>query len=106
MNLSEWANLQRVHPQTASRWLREGPLPAPARNMGRLILVGDLDTSSSMARVTVLYARVPSGDQRADLVRDMTEVLTSFCARLYGRRAAAHRAAKALAATQESVDAA
>ena len=41
-----------------------------------------------------------------DLVRDITEVLTSFCARLYGRRASAHRAAKALAAAQESVDAA
>jgi predicted site-specific integrase-resolvase len=41
-----------------------------------------------------------------DLVRDMTEVLTSFCARLYGRRAAARRAAKALAAAQESTDAA
>ena len=39
-----------------------------------------------------------------DLVRDMTEVLTSFCARLYGRRAAAHRAAKALAAAQDSTD--
>jgi putative resolvase len=31
-----------------------------------------------------------------DLVRDMTGVLTSFCARLYGRRAARHRAEKAL----------
>ncbi|MHB8311425.1 MAG: IS607 family transposase, partial [Metallibacterium sp.] len=31
-----------------------------------------------------------------DLVRDMTEVLTSFCARLYGRRSARHRAEKAL----------
>ncbi len=41
-----------------------------------------------------------------DLVRDMTEVLTSFCARLYGRRAAAHRAARALAAAQEDSDAA
>ena len=41
-----------------------------------------------------------------DLVHDMTEVLTSFCARLDGRRAAVHRAAKALAAAQESVDAA
>ena len=39
-----------------------------------------------------------------DLVRDMTEVLTSFCARLYGRRTAAHRAAKALAAAQEESD--
>ena len=33
-----------------------------------------------------------------DLVRDMTEVLTSFCARLYGRRAARHRAERALEA--------
>ena len=37
---------------------------------------------------------------------DMTEVLTSFCARLYGRRARAHRAATALAPAQESTDAA
>lgn len=31
-----------------------------------------------------------------DLVRDMTEVLTSFCARLYGRRGAASRARRAI----------
>ena len=33
-----------------------------------------------------------------DLVRDVTEILTSLCARLYGRRAAANRAARAVAA--------
>lgn len=33
-----------------------------------------------------------------DLVRDITEVLTSMCARLYGRRAAKDRAARAVAA--------
>ena len=33
-----------------------------------------------------------------DLVRDMTEVLTSMCARLYGRRSARRRAQKALEA--------
>jgi len=33
-----------------------------------------------------------------DLVRDMTEILTSMCARLYGRRAAANRAKRAVAA--------
>ena len=27
-----------------------------------------------------------------DLVRDMTEILTSFCARLYGKRATSNRA--------------
>jgi len=36
-----------------------------------------------------------------DLVRDVTEMLTSLCARLYGRRAAANRAARALAAMRE-----
>ncbi|HEY7814301.1 MAG TPA: recombinase family protein, partial [Nakamurella sp.] len=33
-----------------------------------------------------------------DLVRDVTEVLTSLCARLYGRRAAATRVRRAVAA--------
>ena len=159
MNLSEWAARQGIHPQTAYRWFREGTLPVPACRIGRLILVGDLETQGLEDGITAVYARVSSGDQRADLdrqvarvstwatsqglsidrvvteigseyvaaslqangrrlvvvddgevdddlVRDMTEVLTSFCARRYGRRAAAHRAAKALAAAQESTDAA
>ncbi len=33
-----------------------------------------------------------------DLVQDMTDVLTSFCARLYGRRSAKNRARKAMEA--------
>jgi len=39
-----------------------------------------------------------------DLVRDVTEILTSLCARLYGRRAAANRAARALAALESPDD--
>lgn len=35
------------------------------------------------------------------VVRDVTEVLTSFCARLYGRRSALGRARAALAAAAE-----
>lgn len=38
------------------------------------------------------------GEVEDDLVRDMAEVLTSFCARLYGRRSAKNRARKALEA--------
>ena len=38
------------------------------------------------------------GEVDDELVRDMTEALTSFCARLYGRRAAKNRAARALVA--------
>src|SRR5919197_92885 len=37
-----------------------------------------------------------------DLVRDMVEVLTSFCARLYGRRGARNRALRALTAAKRS----
>jgi predicted site-specific integrase-resolvase len=43
---------------------------------------------------------VDQTEMKADLVQDMVDVLTSFCARLYGRRAAKNRAAKALAAAQ------
>jgi predicted site-specific integrase-resolvase len=36
-----------------------------------------------------------------DLMRDMTEILTSMCARLYGKRAAQNRAKRALAAAAQ-----
>jgi len=39
-------------------------------------------------------------NDKDDLVQDMIEVLTSFCARLYGRRSAKHKAKKALEAIQ------
>jgi len=41
---------------------------------------------------------VDPSEMKDDLVQDMIAVLTSFCARLYGRRAAKNRAAKAVAA--------
>ena len=41
---------------------------------------------------------VDQAEMKDDLVQDMVDVLTSFCARLYGRRAAKNRAEKALAA--------
>ncbi|MEF3118989.1 IS607 family transposase [Streptomyces chrestomyceticus] len=40
------------------------------------------------------------GEVEDDLVRDVVEVLTSFCARLYGRRSAKNRARKALQAAE------
>jgi putative resolvase len=41
-------------------------------------------------------AVIDDGEVTDDLVRDMIEVLTSFCAHLYGRRSARNRAEKAL----------
>lgn len=46
---------------------------------------------------------VDDGEVQDDLVRDMTEVLTSFCARLYGRRGARNRAEKALRCAEHDV---
>lgn len=43
---------------------------------------------------------VDSTELDDDLVSDMVAVLTSFCARLYGKRGAANRAAKAFAAAE------
>lgn len=82
VNLREWATRQGIHPKTAYRWFRERTLSVPATKMGKLILVEDLESP--------------------------TEVLTSFCARLYGKRSGKHRAEKALeaAASRDQTDAA
>jgi predicted site-specific integrase-resolvase len=47
---------------------------------------------------------VDQTEMKDDLVQDMISVLTSFCARLYGRRAAKNRAAKALAAAATATE--
>ncbi len=184
MKLSEWAEREGVHYQTAWRWFRDGKMPVPTYKAPSGAILVDLPHSgSSVVSRVALYARVSSHDQRADLdrqvarltewttskgmvvsevvtevgsgmneqrkklarllsdptvttivvehrdrlarfgvehleaalsaqgrkilvvddgeveddlVRDMTEVLTSFCARLYGRRGARNRAEKAL----------
>lgn len=46
---------------------------------------------------------VDDGEVDDDLVRDMVDVLTSFCARLYGKRSARNRAEKAVRCAQRDV---
>jgi putative resolvase len=55
----------------------------------------------SQSREVIVVDRNELSD---DLVRDMIEVLTSFCARLYGKRSARNKALKAIAAMKDSVD--
>ena len=50
------------------------------------------------ARILVM----DEGELEDDLVPDVTEVMTSLCARLYGRRSARRRAERALAAAREA----
>ena len=52
------------------------------------------------AKIVVL----DDGELEDDLVRDVTEVLTSMCARVYGRRGAANRARAALKAARDVAD--
>jgi predicted site-specific integrase-resolvase len=47
---------------------------------------------------------VDSAEVDDDLVRDMTEILTGMCARLYGKRAGANRAKRALAAAADAAE--
>lgn len=75
MNLAEWAETQHIHPQTAYRWFRAGKLPVPAERVGGLILVGDLSGDDArLSGTTVVYARVSSADQKADLDRQVARV--------------------------------
>ena len=71
--------------------------------------------------MTAVYARVSSADQKPDLDRQvarvtawaageglavgrvLTEILTSLCARLYGRRTAGNRARRAVEAVTENL---
>jgi putative resolvase len=74
---------------------------------GRLARFGveHLDAALAAQGWQVLAAG-PSGTAD-DLVRDMIEVLTSMCARLYGRRGARNRALRAVTAVKKAgVDAA
>jgi putative resolvase len=68
VNLADWAESVGVNRHTAYRWFREGTLPVPAERVGRLILVRTAAAADSAAGV-VVYARVSSHDQRADLDR-------------------------------------
>ena len=74
MNLTELTHAQGIHATTAYRCYREGKLPVPARKAWQ-----------------------------ADLVRDMIEVLTWFCAGLCGRRQARNRALKAAGCAQRGI---
>ena len=76
MNLREWALSQGIHPQTAYKWYRAGKLPIPARKVGQLILVGDLESQPSAFKSAVIYARVSSADQKPDLDRQVARVLS------------------------------
>nr|WP_011117234.1 IS607 family transposase [Mycobacterium celatum]AAK40077.1 Rv0921-like protein [Mycobacterium celatum] len=73
MKLAEWARANGVHPQTAYRWFREGRMPVPARRLESGTIWVDAPASGESGH-TVVYARVSSHDQRADLDRQVARL--------------------------------
>lgn len=70
VKLAEWARANGVHPQTAYRWFREDRLPVPARRLESGTIWVDGPSAYDAGR-TVVYTRVSSHDQRADLDRQV-----------------------------------
>jgi len=73
VKLAEWARQNGVHPQTAYRWFREGTMPVPARRLPSGTIMVDVAEAATQGQV-VVYARVSSADQRADLDRQVARV--------------------------------
>lgn len=63
----------------------------------RLIRCGFEHLAAPMAACGRRIIALDESETTRDLVRDVTEVLTSLCARLYGQRSTSRRAAKAVA---------
>jgi predicted site-specific integrase-resolvase len=76
MNLKDWAAEQGVAYVTARRWFAAGLLPVPAHRVGGLILIGEPVQPGRPTGSTVVYARVSSSDQKADLDRQVARITT------------------------------
>ena len=68
----------------------------------RLMRFGAEYVESALAAQGRRLVEVDPGETSDDLVQDMIEVLTSMCARLYGRHSARQRAEKTLQAASEA----
>ena len=117
--MTEWATAQGVSVSEVVTEVGSG-MNGRRRKLARLLADGTATTivvehRDRLARFGVEHLEaalaaqgrrivvVDDGEVDDDLVRDMTEVLTRFCARLYGRRGARNRAEKALNCAKNDV---
>ncbi len=78
MKLSDWARQNGITYKTAWKWWKAGKLPVPARQTATGTILVDMPEHES-STAAVLYARVSSGDQKADLDRQVAR-LAAFAA--------------------------
>jgi putative resolvase len=74
MKLAEWARANGVHPQTAYRWFRQDTMPVPARRLPSGTILVEVPGSGSPVGRVVVYARVSTHHQRADLDRQVARL--------------------------------
>jgi hypothetical protein len=104
VKLSDWARQQGVSYQTAWRWVKDGKMPVPVRPAPSGTWLVDEPPVGASGRV-VVYCRVSSAEQEADLERQtarvvsgthglglaVAEVVTEVGSGLNGRRRKRHR---------------
>ncbi|MFJ3977904.1 recombinase family protein [Streptomyces sp. NPDC090021] len=74
MKLSGWAARNGVHYQTAWAWAKEGRMPVPVVQTPSGMWLVEESAPETGGR-TVVYCRVSSGDQKADLDRQVSRVV-------------------------------
>ena len=74
MKLSEWARRNGISYRTAWNWYKAGKLPVPAIQLPTGTIL--IEQPEYQDRVAALYARVSSGDQKADLDRQVSRLAT------------------------------
>ena len=90
------SGLNAKRPKLARLLADEGVVRIVVEHRDRLARFGVEHLAAALSAQRRHILVVDDGEVDDDLVRDMTEVLTSFCARLYGRRGARNRALRAL----------
>lgn len=73
MKLSEWAKQQGIGYQTAWMWHRDGILPVSSRQLPTGTIL--VDVPSKKVGTTVIYSRVSSNDQKANLEGQISRCL-------------------------------
>jgi predicted site-specific integrase-resolvase len=84
MKLSDWARRKGIAYQTAWKWWRAGKLPVPARQMPSGTILVEAEGRKEAG--AVLYARVSSAGQKADLDRQVARLAVSCGARRVEQR--------------------
>jgi predicted site-specific integrase-resolvase len=75
VNLKQWAETQGVSYTQALRWHKAGRLPVSTYRVNRMIMIGSPEPEPErLTGSVVVYARVSSADQKADLDRQVARV--------------------------------